>query len=176
MVLSKPLNEYPTATVIALNDNGGYYCRGKRYPLSDKTRVLDEFLRLKNEFGFPPSARQLARFTKVSRWFAGLVIKEYTIFGKIIDPEVIKKEMNFRKNSSKIILTHQDKICLLSLLAENPFRNNSSYREHYINLQEILFQFQQLIVFLKRAVPTKQLSGSLSMFLLINGRQRISCV
>ena len=76
MLLSKPLQEYATETVVLLNKNGGFYCWGKRYPLSDKMRVLEEFLCLKNKFGSAPSARHFVYATQVSKKYAGLVLKE----------------------------------------------------------------------------------------------------
>ena len=53
MVLLKPLINNPTATVIAVNENGGFYCYGKRYSLSNKTRVAC----LKSSFFFEEQVR-----------------------------------------------------------------------------------------------------------------------
>ena len=173
MVLSKPSKSFATTTVISQNENGGFYCCGKRYSFCDKTRVFKEFLRLSSKLGAGPSTRHLAMRTKVSRKYAGLVIKEYNNFGTIIDPKWIEKQMQAYKNFDKNVLSHQDKIFLLSLLSEDPFRNNSNYVEELQNETGKIVSDSTISRFFQVLVHTKEASENQYMCHLTNGSLRM---
>ena len=82
--------------------------------------------------------------------------------------------MKFQINNAKTVLSHQDKICLLSLLAENPFRNTYNYEEELYNLIGKVDSVRTIERFFKKGCLIKQMLGSQCMFHLISGKQRIS--
>ena len=95
-------------TIVVTNVNGGLYVKGRRYSLEKKLEVANSYYKLFHQNfsktiprGVPP-AGAVARYAKVSTFFARNVIDEINLLGDIVDPKTIRKYHESKKNVVKV--------------------------------------------------------------------------
>ena len=77
-----------------MNEEGGYYCRGRQYGVEKKLAVGDCYEYKKQLCGGRPNIMEIAREHKVSRKFVRKIEADlYKHDGRVIYPEEITSEM-----------------------------------------------------------------------------------
>ena len=89
--------------IVVTNVNSRLYVKSRRYSLEKKLEVANLYYKLFHQNfsetiprGVPP-AGAVARYAKVSKFFARNVIDEINLLGDIVDPKTIRKYHQSKK-------------------------------------------------------------------------------
>ena len=108
-----------TTSPLKVNKNGGHFVNGRRYDISKKADVLEQYHMLDDPQNVrPPGVQAVATAARVSLGYTHKVLAEYRRLGLIEDPDIVKiRHTEEKKNYSKI--TPAVAIYLLALRADN---------------------------------------------------------
>ena len=110
-----------------LNNNGGYYERGKQYSLAKKVAVAQELVRLSREKApVQPTITELAAAAKVSWKYADQVYTEILTYGWVVHPDDIRRNKRIARGVG-LKLQRDEELFLLALRSQNPQRPNLDY-------------------------------------------------
>lgn len=111
-----------------LNENGGFFSRGKPYPIEKKIDVARAYLDLKySRHGQDPTPTDVSRKAGVGWTYAKQVLDEIEENGRVLSPEEIRGTPRIPLGVGSRALTAEEESFLLYLRFENPHRTNMSY-------------------------------------------------
>jgi hypothetical protein len=113
---------------LKVNEHGRVYLDGSTLSFDQKVQVAAEYAKAKSEnYDLRPNISVLAKRCRVSRGFVRKVEQELFSCGRVIEPEVLRKEKDVPVGPGSKSLSGLDMFVILMLYHEEPSRSLKSY-------------------------------------------------
>ena len=160
---------------MGINQNGGFYLKGRSYSLVKKYEVLQEYRRMvvSTQSVPKPTILALARRAKVSWRFARDVISEFQITGKLSDPKKCSNKTMAKEGGSCPIRNACSFFHFTLKIHPVSVRRTV---ENFTNIMAKLFRCQQFPIFSWNGGHMLAHFGSLAKLHLTSGKWKTSFV